>query len=261
MIDGLVQRVGYWHKLLTPRSHRTAIVNQATRAAEAGEPELRLLRERAGSVDGFVDVGAAVGLYLASLLPTGLACVAFEPNPLSARLLRRTFPEVELHQVALGAEPDVGTLRIPRTRAGRQIAARGSLLDTAPAGMTIREATVPIRTLDSFDLPGGRLMLKIDVEGAELAVLAGAETTLDRVEVALIECEERHAPGAPDQLIEHMAAQGFDGWVITRGQLIPMADFRVDIHQSGELVAALTVQPDPEAISAYGNNFLFIRRH
>ena len=51
-----------------------------------------------------------------------------------------------------------------------------------------RSVTVPVVPLSSLDIPSGPSVLKLDVQGYELEVIAGAEPILDEVEVIIAEC-------------------------------------------------------------------------
>jgi FkbM family methyltransferase len=97
----------------------------------------------------------------------------------------------QFRQVALGAAPGRMTLAIPETPRGAD-GARASL--TRPVGHMARRITgyleteVEVTTLDLLAAGiGGRLGLKIDVEGHEADVLRGAAGTLPRCDFVILE--------------------------------------------------------------------------
>jgi FkbM family methyltransferase len=148
------------------------------------EPKVKdFLVGRFSAGEVFVDVGANVGAYSLRAASSGMKVYSFEPNTETVRILRRNAEinhlTVEVMEVALGAEN--GTVKF------------------APFGGTSRvtpEGTVdvPIRTLDSYELPSIDLM-KVDVEGYELDVLKGAKQTLARCRPTLM-IEMHHWLGA-----------------------------------------------------------------
>jgi hypothetical protein len=65
---------------------------------------------------------------------------------------------------------------------------------------------VPLVTVDSLDL--APRVVKMDLQGLELAALAGMEQTLARSHpVFMIEIGERH-----DEIVEVLAARGYTRW-------------------------------------------------
>jgi FkbM family methyltransferase len=159
----------------------------------------RLLRRG----DRFVDVGAYVGYYalLAHHLvgPAGRVC-AIEPNPDSfARLLdnlgRNGAGAVEAHQTAVGKEPGVATLHVgPESNRGNStLALRAKAL--TPTGDRRSNwgegeaVAVSVHPLAEY-MPGDDrpLVIKIDAEGFERQVLAGADGALSEgyPEVAIL---------------------------------------------------------------------------
>ncbi len=141
--------------------------------------------------DMFVDVGANIGYY--SVLaarkvgPRGRV-VAVEPVASTAATLRGNLNanglhNVEVVEVAAGADaaPAVEVSFNPRYL-GR------ATLQSAPGSVA---ETVPQRRLDDIcnDLPV-ITVLKIDVEGYELRVLKGAERTLQRTQLVVVECND-----------------------------------------------------------------------
>ncbi len=136
-----------------------------------------LFREHLRPGDTVLDVGAHVGYYtlLSSVLVGDRGAVwAFEPNPQNAGFLRR---HVEINgrgnvRITQAAVSDTdGTARFDfGTGSGTGHLAEGGALEVR----TVR--------LDDFARENGLRVaaVKIDVEGAELAVLAGGEETLRR---------------------------------------------------------------------------------
>ncbi len=148
-----------------------------------------------------VDVGAYTGLYSLIAARAGPACtvVAVEPHPRNAARL--------LHNLSLnpGAEVEVAELALSDDE-GREgttqltLPARGDISDVASLMRPFSEAhydleygqqQVRCTTLDTLlgsRSSGPLRLLKIDVEGHELAVLRGARKTIERDRPAVI-CE------------------------------------------------------------------------
>ncbi len=126
----------------------------------------------------FIDIGAHIGSVVASVrtqVPSA-TIIAIEAIPEKADHLRRTFPTVQVHQVALGnSEGDV-KFYIDTKQSGYS-----SLFRPADRKAdTVIEITVPITRLDSLINSEAIDAIKIDVEGAELDVLRGSLSTITR---------------------------------------------------------------------------------
>jgi hypothetical protein len=98
-----------------------------------------------------------------------------------------------------------------------------------------RALEVPVYSLDDY-FRGRQAKvgaLKIDVEGHELAVLRGAEQLIhDDSPLLVFECESRHMTEASvDTVLQFLLGKGYDGWFIHRSQLVPLSEFRPDMHQ------------------------------
>lgn len=132
--------------------------------------------------DVYVDVGAHIG-YLSALAARAVGpqgrVIAFEPSPESWEKLRDAFdppdfPQVEAVNAAVSSEP--GEASLFAAADGWEHQAYRNSLHPAPGLRHL--ATVRTVSLDGV-FPNDRLrLLKIDVEGGERAVLAGAETLL-----------------------------------------------------------------------------------
>lgn len=104
---------------------------------------------------------------------------AFEPLPHQAAHLRATFPNVEVHEVALTDTP--GSVRFTVVEDDKVDGYSGITehLRTLPDDWSTHEITVDAARLDDV-LPPEYVprFVKIDVEGAELGVLRGAQRIL-----------------------------------------------------------------------------------
>lgn len=125
------------------------------------------------------DVGAHVGTWSKPLAAKFARVVAFEPSQDTFESLAenmRVFgcSNVELHNVALGAEPGAVTMVLD---------ARAATLQNT-GGRHVQEAvngsvSIPRITLDSLNLESCGF-LKLDIEGSEPLALMGARKTLKR---------------------------------------------------------------------------------
>jgi FkbM family methyltransferase len=156
------------------RGHQPALIDLWRRALIELAPDL------------VVDVGANYGELLLNGDYGSATVLAFEPNPTVAGLLRRSVaahPDraaITIHEaVASAADGGTAILRIdPAWSGSASVALDGS----GRAGDALVEVEVPVRSLDAAtaEVPGGRVLLKVDAEGWESAVLAGATELLAR---------------------------------------------------------------------------------
>jgi FkbM family methyltransferase len=142
------------------------------------EPELVRFLSTLHAPEVFADVGAHIGIHSLVAARVGARVVAFEPAPDSAARLRAAAAEnglaVEVVEAALGKEEgEIGLFADPRY--DRADAGVRSLAGSGPQVATARATTLDACGLDRLDV------LKVDVEGAEAAVLEGARDTLTRL--------------------------------------------------------------------------------
>lgn len=201
------------------------------------EKELFLLRRlvRPGAV--CLDVGAAGGAHLLIMAraagPTGRV-LGFEPRPGSLQALRRLVrlagvsDRVTLVPAALAEGPGHLPLRIPVVPTRAHLPGTTAALDGAAAFARLpsREINVATRSLDEVVTTEGldRVdVIKIDVEGAELAVLDGAHRTLDdHRPIVLVEADDLHQArfdATAQDVLDRVAAHGYRAHRYRRGRL------------------------------------------
>jgi len=217
--------------------------------------ELKAIRAHVRPGDTVCDVGANKGSYLFWLsrwCPGGLV-VAFEPQPLLLDYLTTVRDSLKLGNVRIeprAAFSSSGTmdLFVPFDRAPG-----ASLNRRILEGDDCKTIAVKTVALDDYFAPGQKIaLLKIDVEGAELDVLKGAERILrESAPLLVFECENRHLEkGTVNDVFSYIFALGYSGSFICGRRLLPIAQFDAAKHQR---------QDDTEFWKSpgYCNNFVF----
>ena len=198
---------------------------------------LRLLPELLSDGDAMVDVGANVGILsarAAGLVGESGRVVAVEPSPRCLEDLRRVvdgMSNVTIVDAALGPERVTVSLMGWDNPDHRGL---GTAVDGHRSGIEENwyegtAAVVPqLRLADVLDehLPGREVaLLKVDVEGYEPAVLAGAPALFDegRVRAAILEVTPDVDAGWASDLIA--AADRYDAFAIgERGRVVRRTD-------------------------------------
>lgn len=180
--------------------------------------------------DRFVDVGANIGMITllgAYLVGPEGRVDSFEPNPGCVARIREHLElnrlgHVHIHNMALGANRQTMRLSVVTEHTGMGTLAEVPAQDRALITAVHDVQVVPgDETLLRDDLPPR--LIKMDVEGFELAALKGLSQTLDRWHPAVItECVEEHlarAGASREELLRFMAAAGYRGYAVeTRRQ-------------------------------------------
>ena len=174
--------------------------------------ELRLVREWLRGGGDFVDIGAHIGMYsVAAALELGSRgrVLAFEPNPaaraqleenlalnglgnvvVSASAVSDSAGETVLH-VPATPDPSFSSLEAGRFAEGDPVRVATTTVDAAVREHRLRPAVV-----------------KIDVEGGELGVVAGMEATLELRPVILVEVD-RESGAELERLLATLGYQAF----------------------------------------------------
>lgn len=207
----------------------------------------------ARTVDGFWDVGAYSGLYtlIATAARPGLDVAAFEPLPENFEWLRSNLELNGLRSVdaipAAATERDGGTVDLwvpsdPWT-------SEATVAPASPGeGGETRRLQVPAVSLDGYrsrskGSPPG--LIKIDAEGAESRILAGAERTLEECRPIVL-CELLPENAASLGETRRMLSGAGYRWgpisgsgVVRRERLEPSADHRNQLLWPAEKEAVL----------------------
>ncbi len=226
------------------------------------EAELRALDALpAGSIDGAIDVGAALGSYAWVLARKARRVVSYEPGEVHGRYMTAATAgtNVTLVRAAVGDEPGEVDMFTPGddndARHQATLSAVNPVVRTA--GTTVHR--VEVVTLDDDAVarlgPQTRIdVIKIDVEGFENAVLRGAAGIIARHHPLIIaEIEARHNPDYRAAFAQLRAA-GYAVHFWRDGAYRPLV---------GDDIAAMQLPADLERRLAGGdhekyiNNFVF----
>jgi FkbM family methyltransferase len=200
--------------------------------------EVRFLSANVRPEDVCFDVGANVGYFAAMMGRLARKVYAFEPVPLnyhvlSANIILSGLQNIETFQVAASDKDGTAKFTISTDTA------YSSLLDTGrnPIGSSVAVDTV---TLDSFCVQHSipRIdCLKIDVEGAEPKVIAGASKILSdpkrrpRFIVAELYNPMLQVYGSSiPAMVETLAGFGYKPFIDLRGAIVPFTAQHYDTH-------------------------------
>lgn len=217
----------------------------------AGEMELAMLDRWIKPGDLLLDVGAHHGVYAWQAQRLGARVIAFEPNPLSLKRLRAICGNsLEVRGAAVSDRVGSARMSVPRS-----VTELSTLRPDAQADAEAFE--VPTITIDSLGI-GPVAFIKIDVEGHEEQVLAGARQTLWRdLPVLLVEIEERHNPGGLARICELTASMGYTTWFLRDGAWQSLSNFDAGRDQDERELDKLDAGVNRRDVR-YFNNFLFL---
>jgi FkbM family methyltransferase len=215
-LQRVARRLGYD---LTPR-----------KKAKPLEAQLVAVLERFG-ITCVLDVGANAGQYGSLLRAWGYPgrIVSFEPlSAAHARLEQRAAADPDWRvaaRMAIGAQDGEATIEVSAESDMSSILPQTDLLRrVSPSSRVIGRETVPIRRMDGlvedYLKPGEGVFLKIDTQGYEAQVLAGARRLLPQLrgiqlEMSLVRCYQ----GERDfrELFDELGNSGFSPWLFFPG--------------------------------------------
>ncbi len=190
-VDTLAPPLGRIYRLSRDAASRRRSIQTRYGFSLAGDPamagdgwepdEVRSFLALIETHDTVLDIGANVGFYSCLAASRGKHAIAVEPSARNLRFLLRnlwenSFLDVEVLPLGLGAKCGL-----------RRLYGYGGLASFVPGWAQAREgqsSLAPLSTLDA--IAAGRfgrrkLLIKMDVEGFEREVLAGAGATLELI--------------------------------------------------------------------------------
>ena len=165
---------------------------------------------------------------------------------------------IAVELVALSDKSGMATMRVLDKDVGRSTIELGNdLID--PDGSSVSQLLVETKPLDSYMLENVGA-IKIDVEGHEMSVLAGAMDTLTRCGPSMIiEAENRHRPNTVRDVFQFMERLNFCGYFLLNGLMTPIAKFDAKLHQNPANIGSWKSNWARNGI--YINNFIFLPPH
>lgn len=191
--------------------------------------ETEYFKSRVGSGDVVLDIGANIGWFTllgAKLSGSKGKVYSFEPRPETAKMLRRTIAhnnlqkQVEVWDTALSdrwGEMKLAVVPNAENPGGSFLITENTSSDSIPS---VSIKTAPLDELIKGVKPD---FIKIDVEGAEPMVFAGAKKTIQRSHpIILSELHPKQLKEvsnfSPREYIELMGGYGYDCFLLEEGK-------------------------------------------
>jgi FkbM family methyltransferase len=145
-----------------------------------------------GKDEVFVDCGAFTGDTIDAFVKHCggyKAIIAFEPDLNNIQKLKKKYgdnPKITL--IDAGVYDRDGEISFDMHKSGVSKIANGSCADAEEGGSGVERLSIQVRSIDSLSPPEKITFIKMDVEGAELSALRGAEKTIRRDKPKLAIC-------------------------------------------------------------------------
>jgi FkbM family methyltransferase len=177
-----------------------------------------------------VDVGALLGQYSLTLSALATTCLCIEPLINYSFLKNRLPPNCRWITAAAGGQPGEGILYTPDSQYGLSSLLHNEWQKTA---RIVTQQATRIMTLDAMiqtELPNQPIgFIKIDVEGYELEVLAGAKKVIQAHRPNLqIEIEA----GNLQKVQRLLSSLGYTGLFFFDGRIHEIGQFNPLLHQN-----------------------------
>jgi FkbM family methyltransferase len=184
-----------------------------------------------------LDVGANRGNYAEKIMATTQDTVlyAFEPHPATFRALQQTAARCGFEAVNCGMGDEIGAMLLYDRQAAGDGTEHASLYREVIEGIHHVPATaveVAVSTIDDFVAERGLeriTLLKIDTEGHEYQVLCGAEQTLARGMIDLIQIEFNEMNVVSRVFFRdfyNLLGRAYDAYRLLPGGLLPISRYR-----------------------------------
>lgn len=158
----------------------------------------------------FLDIGANYGMHSLLFAIMGIPVIAFEPNPTCSSYAKGVFEannvQPDLRGIAVGDRGGTVDLVVPEGESwlGTIMPEVGNWLKGKRSVSSFR---VDMQALDDLDIQGSPVLIKIDIEGAEEAVLRGARALIERLRPSII--FESYGEAKREQIAIFLAEVGY----------------------------------------------------
>lgn len=209
-------------------------------------PECRAISRALGAGDSFIDVGANYGslsILAARAVGTSGTVIAVEPQERLAGLLSQSIrlsgiDNCVVRAVACGAKEGYAELLIPDHDSGR-----AGLFPAFSGRLSHSSVRVPVVALDALvsETPlRGQLVVKIDVEGNEIAVLDGACGLISsRKPTLMIELNPWSAAAAGrtvSDLLSRVESFGYSAFATPESYPEPVDKASIDLRRQSNII-------------------------
>jgi len=236
-----------------PKKHQVPLKYYYNKFKSYLEPEMKLLQYLVKNNDHVIDVGGNLGIYSYKFWKLGAQVEVYEPNPTCNNVLEewaKNKPNINIHTVGLSDSENIKHLYIPIDEKGCEHNASASIENVGFSNYY--EKLVNVKTLDSYEFENISF-IKIDVEGHEYNVLAGAEKLISSSQpTLLVEIEQRHINRQINEVFQKILNLGYQGFFLDGTKIEKLEKFDILRHQK--------LDNCNNTRKIYINNFLFLHR-
>ena len=192
-----------------------------------GRTDIKFLKYLIDNNRNSLDVGAYKGVYTYFISKYSKNVYAFEPNPKSFKILKRTVNKnVKVFPYALSDRSSLDFLKIPKGKKG--YSNQGGSIRNVKLDKKIGVLKVVTKKIDDLKLKNIGF-IKIDAEGVEMKILYGAKKLIKKNKpTLLIEIEERYISESIEVTLKKILKFGYRGFALIGEILTPIKFFDGD---------------------------------
>ena len=192
-----------------------------------GRTDIKFLKYLSNKNLNSLDVGAYKGVYTYFISKYSKIVYAFEPNPKSYKILKKTVNKnVKVFPYALSDKSSSDFLKIPKGKKG--YSNQGGSIRNVKLDKNFGKLKVETKKIDDLKLKNIGF-IKIDAEGVELQVLKGAKKLIKKYKpTLLIEIEERYISEPIEKTLNKILNLGYRGFALIGETLTPLKFFDGD---------------------------------
>tara|TARA_Y100000590_G_scaffold26158_1_gene29494 strand:- start:1867 stop:2631 length:765 start_codon:yes stop_codon:yes gene_type:complete len=189
-----------------------------------GRTDIKFLKHLIDKNLNSIDVGAYKGVYTYFISKYSKHVYAFEPNPKSYKILKKTVKNnVKVLPYALSDKSCFDFLKIPKGKKG--YSNQGGSIRNVKLDEKFGKLKIETKKIDDLKLKNIGF-IKIDAEGVELKVLKGAKKLIKQYKpTLLIEIEERYISGSIEKSLNKILNLGYRGFALIGETITPLKFF------------------------------------